>query len=266
MKNKINKTLNTLNNRGDKALTVFLTSGYPNPETFVDLALGVLKSGADILEIGVPFGDSLADGPVIQSSYMESLKNNVDLTTTFKYVSEIKQHSEAPIILMGSANPILNYGKNEFVSDAVKSGVDGLIVPDVPVEEYDDFFEDKFEQLDTILLTTPTSVERVKEIDKKSRGFVYCVSVVGITGERNNYDSYVLENIKKTYSNIVKNKMQIGFGISSPENIKTFSPYCDGVIVGSAVIRHLKEDNKDFSNTFSFVSGLASACKHHIIE
>ena len=100
MKNKINKTLDTHNNKLDKALTVFLTSGYPNPETFVDLALGVLKSGADILEIGIPFGDSLADGPVIQSSYMESLKNNVDLTATLKYVSEIKKHSEAPIIFL----------------------------------------------------------------------------------------------------------------------------------------------------------------------
>jgi tryptophan synthase alpha chain len=167
---------------------------------------------------------------------------------------------------MGSANPILHYGKDEFVSDAIKSGVDGVIVPDVPLEEYEDFFEDKFGELDTVLLTTPTSVDRVKEIDKKSSGFVYCVSVVGITGERNNYDSYVLENIKKTYSSIVKNKMQIGFGISSPEKIRTFSSYCDGVIVGSAVIRHLKEDKKDFSNTFAFVSELASACKNQIIE
>jgi tryptophan synthase alpha chain len=260
MESKIRTKIEMLNHADQKALTVFLTSGYPYPQNFVELSLGIIHNGADILEIGIPFGDSLADGPIIQSSYTNALKNKINIEKTLNFVSGIRRSSEVPIILMGSANPILHYGKKEFVEAALESGVNGIIIPDVPLEEYDDFFEQDFGELDTILLTTPTSEERIKEIDKKSRGFVYCVSVVGTTGVRKSYDNYVLENIKKTYKSIVNNKMQIGFGISNPDNIKTFFPFCDGVIVGSAVIKHLMEDNTNFSNTFNFIKTLKSAC------
>jgi tryptophan synthase alpha chain len=163
---------------------------------------------------------------------------------------------------MSSSNPIIHYGEKEFTSSAIESGVNGLIIPDVPLEEYDDFFKDHFELLDKILLTTPTSSrKRILEIDKKSSGFVYCVSVVGITGARNKFDEYVYENLKLTYNTIENNKMQIGFGISNQENIKRFSPYCDGVIVGSAVISSLEKDNKEYSNTFSLVKELKKACQ-----
>ena len=154
MESEIRNTIDEINQTGEKALTVFLTSGFPDPD-----------SGADIIEIGIPFGDSLADGPVIQLSYSESLKNKTDIETTFKYVSQIKNHSKSPIVLMSSANPIQHYGKKEFSLAAVQSGVDGVIIPDVPLEEYEDFFEDLFEGLDTILLTTPTSDERVNQVD-----------------------------------------------------------------------------------------------------
>lgn len=260
---KIKNTIESVNSKNEKALTVFLTSGYPNPDTFVDLAVEIGKVGADLIEIGLPFADSLADGPVIQSSYTESLKNNINLEKTFAYISEIKQKSETPIILMSSSNPILNYELEEFVEKANSSGVDGVIIPDVPLEEYDEFFSSNFEGIDTILLTTPTSSEnRIKNIDEKSSGFLYCVSVTGTTGVRNEFDKSVLENLERTYATVAKNKMQIGFGISSSENVKQFSPYCDGVIVGSAIIKSLSTDNEEYSNTLSLVRELKEACKY----
>jgi tryptophan synthase alpha chain len=130
------------------------------------------------------------------------------------------------------------------------------------LEEYDEFFENKFIGLDTVLLTTPTSsTKRIKKIDAKSSGFLYCVSVTGTTGTRKDFDQFVTEILKRTYNAVEKNKMQIGFGISSGENIKQFSPYCDGVIVGSAVIKSLAVDDSSYTNTIKLVRELKTACK-----
>lgn len=257
IKNKIK----TLNEKGEKSLTVFLTSGFPNVNNFVELALKIIDAGADILEIGLPFGDSLADGPVIQSSYNEALNNNVNLDLTFEYINQIRKETDTPIILMSSSNPIHNYGKRKFVEKAAVNGINGVIIPDVPIEEYEDFYENIFTGLNTIMLTTPTSSEeRIKKIDEKSSGFLYCVSVVGTTGVRNKFDSSVLNNLERTYR-LVKNKMQIGFGISNAEDVIKFSPYCDGVIVGSAVIKSLANKNTDFTNTIKLVKELKAACR-----
>ena len=255
----IENKIKTLNEKGEKSLTVFLTSGFPNVSSFVELALKIIDAGADILEIGLPFGDSLADGPVIQSSYTEALKNNVNLDLTLEFVNQIRKETGTPIILMSSSNPILNYGKRKFVEKA--NGINGVIIPDVPIEEYEDFYENVFTGLDTIMLTTPTSSEeRIKKIDEKSSGFLYCVSVVGTTGVRNKFDSSVLNNLERTYK-LVQNKMKIGFGISTAEDVIKFSPYCDGVIVGSAVIKSMSNDNTDFTNTIKLVKELKSACR-----
>lgn len=259
---KIREKIEACNSSNSKSLTAFITAGYPNPECFTDLVVNVSKAGADIIEIGLPFGDSLADGPVIQSSYIKSLEQGVNLDRTLKYISEIKSKIDTPIILMSSSNPVLNFGIDNFCGSAKKSGIDGVIIPDVPLEEYNEFFTGSFNGLDTILLTTPTSSEnRIKEIDRRSSGFVYCVSVVGTTGVRNNFDDYVLENLERTYQTVTVNKMQIGFGISSPENIKQFSNYCDGFIVGSAIVRSLEKDDGDYSKTISLIRKLKEACK-----
>ncbi len=259
---KIKETIKKVNEGNEKALTVFLTSGFPDPKNFVEMALSIVDAEADILEIGLPFGDSLADGPVIQSSYISALANSINLERTLKYISQIRKVSDVPIILMGASNPVLKYGKTTFSKNAIDAGVNGVIIPDVPLEEYDDFFENKFLGLDTILLTTPTSsTRRIKDIDSKSSGFLYCVSVVGTTGARTNFDQYVTENLKRTYNAVEKNKMQIGFGISSGANIKQFSPFCDGIIVGSAVIKSLSNDDLDYSKTIQLVKELKTACK-----
>lgn len=259
---RIREKIIDVNNRNEKALTIFLTAGFPRVEKFVELALKIELAGADILEIGLPFGDSLADGPVIQSSYTIALKNNVNLLTTFELVSELRKQSQIPIVIMSSSNPVLAFGKKKFVQNCQDAKVDGIIIPDIPLEEYDDFYKNDFAGIDKILLTTPTSSEkRISTIDEKSSGFVYCVSVVGTTGVREKFDDYVLQNLNRTYSIVKKNKMQIGFGISTPEDVKKFSPFCDGIIVGSAIVKSLSNDDENYSKTIELVKELKAACK-----
>jgi len=243
--------IQSINNNGKKVLSIFLTAGFPTKEIFLDTAKSVLDNGADMLEIGIPFSDPLADGKVIQASSQIALEQGINLNDVFELCNELKNHSDKPLILMGYANPILKYGTKQFCEQAIDSGISGLIIPDIPLEEYDSFFTDGFLSLQKILLTTPTSLdERIKKIDELSEGFVYCVSVTGTTGVKNTFDENVIDNLKRTYSLVSKNKMLIGFGISKPEDVKTFSPYCDGVIVGSAVIKIINE-----SNTLNSIAG-----------
>lgn len=250
-----------LNGRNRKALSIFLTSGFPDKNSFIDLAKQVLNSGADMLELGIPFSDPLADGPIIQASSKIALDNGIKLKDVFSFSESITNGTNKPVVLMGYANPIRKYGVKNFLRDANNSGVKGLIVPDVPLEEYDFFFEHDMKKIDVILLTTPTSSkERIKAIDEKSSGFVYCVSITGTTGVKENFSDEVINNISGTRLLIKKNKMMIGFGVSKPEDVKIFSPYCDGVIVGSAVIKSLL-NNKNFDATLKLISQLSQACE-----
>ncbi|MFZ5946789.1 MAG: tryptophan synthase subunit alpha [Stygiobacter sp.] len=257
----ISNYIQKINNNNKKALSIFLTAGFPTKKDFVDIAKNVLNSGADMLEIGIPFSDPLADGPVIQYSSQVALENKINLDDVFEICSEISNYTDKPLILMGYANPIIKYGTKKFCKNSVDTGVSGLIVPDVPLEEFDSFYNQDFSQLQKILLTTPTSSnERIKMIDEKSEGFVYCVSVTGTTGVRNTFDETTFKNLKRTYTTLEKNKMMIGFGISNAENVKSFIPYCDGVIVGSAVIKMILE-KKEMNEINSFISNLSKACK-----
>lgn len=227
-----------------KVLSVFLTAGFPSLNNFSDLVLQVFDAGADIIELGIPFSDPIADGPVIQHSSQVALENGVNISKVFELVSVIKKHSNKPIILMGYANPILSYGVKEFFSACENVKVDGLIVPDIPLEEYDFFFDSNSNKIDTILLVSPTSGEkRIQMIGEKSRGFVYCVSVKGITGERNKVSGESLKYITKVKSLLYDKNVLVGFGISSPQIARQFASVSDGVIVGSAIIKLLR-DNK----------------------
>ena len=245
------------NKNGEKVLSVFLTAGFPKRENFANLAVKVLDAGADILEIGFPFSDPLADGPVIQHSSQIALENGVNLNITFKFIKEIRNQTDKPLIMMGYANPVLSYGTNKFAEDAIEAGVSGVIIPDIPIEEYDNFFDNSFEGLEKILLITPTTpVERIKLIDERSSGFIYCVSVSGITGINNKDKSASIQFIKQTRSAVKKNKTLVGFGISTEEDAKAFAPYCDGVIVGSAVIKSLMNDDYDFKQTSNMITNI----------
>lgn len=256
----ISNYIQIINDNKRKALSIFLTAGFPSKDNFVELAKNILDAGADLMEVGIPFSDPLADGPVIQASSKVALDNGITIIDVLNYSKAICSSTEKPIILMGYANPIRKYGLKNFLNDASNSGIKGLIVPDVPLEEYDSFFEYKKEGLDIILLTTPASTEeRIKIIDDKSSGFVYCVSITGTTGTKDNFSDDAIQNISRTRSIVKKNKMLIGFGVSKPENVKTFAPYCDGVIVGSAVIKSLMNEN--IADTLKLISELSLACE-----
>lgn len=260
MKN-ISEYIQSINNSERKVLSVFLTAGFPSKEKFLNYAETILNNGADMLEVGIPFSDPLADGSVIQASSQIALEQGINLDDVFELCDKLKTRTDKPIILMGYANPILKYGTNKFCANAINSSVSGLIIPDVPLEEYDSFYTTEFSSLQKIMLTTPTSSnERIKKIDELSEGFVYCVSVTGTTGTRNNFDETTFKNLERTYSLIKKNKMLIGFGISNAESVKSFIPYCDGVIVGSAVIKLILE-KKEMSELNSLISSLSEACK-----
>lgn len=257
----ISEYIESINAKNEKVLSVFLTSGFPEKESFVDLACGVFDSGADMIEIGFPFSDPLADGPVIQHSSQLAIESGINITKTFEFVELIKKKHNKPVIMMGYANPVMKYGIKEFANDAVNCGVDGVIIPDIPVEEYDEFYGSNFNKLDVIMLITPTtSNDRIIEIDNLSSGFVYCVSVSGTTGVRDFEKSTNTRFISNAHSLIKKNKMLVGFGISTADDVKRFSPFCDGVIVGSAVIKSLINSNNNYNDTYKLISSLKTGC------
>lgn len=287
----ISNYIDTINKQNRKALSIFLTAGFPKKDGFVDLAKKVIDAGADLFELGMPFSDPLADGPTIQAASKIALDNGITMKDIFEYTNAISTYTNKPIILMGYANPIRKYGVDNFLRDASNAGAKGLIVPDVPLEEHSSFFHSEgrrslqeesptmmsdgilsakkgqvilhFVQnkIDIILLTTPTSTEeRIKQIDEVSEGFVYCVSITGITGTRDKFSEEILNNIKRTRSIITKNKMLIGFGISKPEHVRQFVPYCDGVIVASAVIKSIL-NNEPEEKTLQIIKELSAACK-----
>jgi tryptophan synthase alpha chain len=246
-----------------KVLSVFLPAGYPLPADFASLAIDVCDHGADMLEIGIPFSDPIADGPIIQQASQKMLEAGINLSQIFRYAEQIRSKTEKPLILMGYANTVYRYGLKKFINDSYNSGITGLIIPDIPLEEYDTFWGHHSEDLDIILLTTPTSdKERIRAIDNHSSGFVYCVSITGTTGLQNQFNAQTLVDIQRTYRLLSKNKMLIGFGIFGAADVRRFTPYCDGVIVGSAVIRALAEGSTphDYTLALQLISELSKAC------
>ena len=257
---KIANYISKKNNNNEKVLSVFLTSGFPDKNNFVELALKVLDAGANMLEIGFPFSDPLADGPIIQHSSQTALENGINITKTFEFIKEIRKQTNKPLIMMGYANPVLSYGVMRFAESAKSSGVDGIIIPDIPIEEYENFYNNFFDDIDTILLVTPTtSNERIKLIDEKSSGFIYCVSVSGTTGIQNQNKNSSIEFVKRAQSIVKKNKTLVGFGISNEEDAKKLATFCDGIIVGSAVIKSLINDDENYSKTIGLIQKIKSA-------
>jgi len=260
MNSEITRTIGERNKNKQLALSIFLTAGFPDKDNFTDNALKILDAGADMLEIGIPFSDPIADGPVIQKSSQMALKNGIKIRDIFNMASAIKAVNSKPLILMGYANPLIQYGLQQFLTDSANSGIDGLIIPDIPLDEDQEFWQ-TYNRPDRILLTTPTSpIERMQEIDKQSEGFVYCVSVTGTTGAQGGFDEAVLTNLAQTYNEIKKNKMLTGFGISNREIIRQLKNHCDGVIVGSAIIKKMLDTPQNIVNILDFVLELRAAC------
>lgn len=208
---------------------MFLTAGYPTLDATADLVCALEDGGADIVEIGVPFSDPLADGPVIQKASGTAIANGVTLPWILRLVSQIRKRTDVPLVLMGYLNPIMRYGVDRFFVDAAGAGVDGLILPELPLEEWSSYAPVVASAgLAGILLATPTTPPaRVRAIDAASSGFVYCVSTTGVTGGA--VAGSALDNVRAVRAHVTRNPMLVGFGISRPEDAVTFARYrrCD---------------------------------------
>lgn len=230
---------------GKKALVAFFTAGDPDLSASKNIFSVIEKGGADIIELGVPFSDPLADGPVIQSSSHRSLKNGTNLEKIIELVKDIRSQSQLPIVLMSSFNPVFVYGQKKFVVDAVNAGADGVILPDLPPEEAKDFLGfANAKSLDTIFLLAPTSTpDRIQTVGKVSKGFIYYVSLTGTTGTKETLAKNLEEKVS-AIKNKVKLPVLVGFGISGPEQAKEAGQCSDGVIIGSAIVK-LIESHSD---------------------
>lgn len=229
-------------NKKNNLLSIYFTAGYPELNSTVAIAGALEKAGADFLEIGFPYSDPVADGPTIQESSQKSLESGMTLNVLFDQLKELRQKVNIPILLMGYVNPMVQYGVERFCQTAAKVGVDGVIVPDLPMYEYESMYKDIFAKygLSNIFLVTPqTSEERIRKIDELSNSFIYLLSSSSITGGSLNVSDAIEGYYKRIKAMNLKNPLVIGFGIN---NNKTYSKACEyaaGAIVGSAFVKYL---------------------------
>ncbi len=248
--NRIARTFRKLRREKKKAFIPYIMAGDPDLERTGEVILLFERQGADIVELGIPFTDPLADGPTIQRAAERALKRGVTLTKVLTFTEEIRKFTDIPIVFMTYYNPLFRYGVDRFVRDAVSAGVDGVIVPDLPPEEAAELIGCAgYEGLATIFLLAPTSTEeRIRKVSKASTGFIYYVSITGITGARLKVDESLYNSIQKI-KNMTNKPLCVGFGVSTPEEAAMVSAVSDGVIVGSAIVRVLDESPeklKDF--------------------
>ncbi len=238
-------------------LIPFLTAGYPKLENTVELVCAAVDDGADMIEIGIPFSDPQADGPVIQQSSQRALDNGITLNKIFEQVTEIRMHTDIPIALMGYYNPILKMGHESFLDRCVSSGVDGLILPDLPLDEAEPFCElAKSKGVSPILLVAPnTSNERIKQISELAGDLIYAVSILGITG-----NDLASKDALAEYLNRVRKHSTtpfvVGFGISTRDDVVWFNEHADGAVVGSAIINNMNRKSNPVESTKKLIREL----------
>ena len=220
-----------------KAFIAFLTAGDPDFETSVKNFKAVAEAGADLIEIGIPFSDPIAEGPVIQEADIRALEAGMTTDKVFELLKEVRKDVDIPIVFMTYANPVFHYGADRFFKNASEAGADGIIIPDCPFEERHEFDEVAAKYgMDFISMIAPTSEDRIKEIAAQAKGFIYVVSSLGVTGVRSEIKTD-LESIIKLIKEATATPAAIGFGISTPEQAAKMSKVADGVIVGSAMVR-----------------------------
>ena len=246
---------------GKKALITFITGGDPDIETTERLILTMADAGADIIEIGIPFSDPVAEGQVIQDASSRALAAGCTVDKLFDMVQRLRTKTAVPLLFMTYANPIFAYGKQRFMAKCREVGIDGVIVPDVPFEEMDEFeAECNAYDICPISLIAPTSGERAEKIARQARGFLYCVSSLGVTGTRSNLDtsiSALISQVKK-FSDI---PCAVGFGISTPQQARDMAAISDGVIIGSAIVKLIEKHGRDVEPVKDFVREVAQALK-----
>jgi tryptophan synthase alpha chain len=238
--------LNTLfNTKKENLLSIYFTAGYPELNTTVDIAEALEQAGADFLEIGFPYSDPVADGPTIQNSSQIALNNGMNLNVLFEQLKDLRRRVSIPVLLMGYINPMVQYGVERFCKQAAAVGVDGIIVPDLPMYEYEMLYSNYFEDnnLSNIFLVTPqTSAERIRKIDELSNSFIYLLSSSSITGSTLNLTDTIEGYYKRIKGMALNNPAIIGFGISDHNSFAKACKHANGAIVGSAFVKLLAQD------------------------
>lgn len=223
-------------------LSVYYTAGFPDRESTIPVALALEQGGADLIEIGIPFSDPVADGPTIQESNRVALNGGMNVRLLLEQVAEIRKQCAIPVVLMGYLNPVMQYGIEAFINDASGAGADGVIIPDLPLYEFEHSYRAAFRRANvsnTFLVAPTTGDERIRRIDALSDGFIYAVSASSTTGAKNTFTEEQIAYFKRLRDMEMKNPFLIGFGIADRAAFQTACRYGSGAIVGSAFIRHL---------------------------
>jgi len=253
-----NRITQLFQNKKEKVLNIYFTAGFPELNDTVSIIKALEKAGVDMIEIGMPFSDPLADGPTIQQSNETALNNGMSIRKLFEQIKDIRKEVKIPLLLMGYINPVMQYGIEDFCKKANEIGIDGIILPDLPMDEYNERYKDLFESynLSNIFLVTPnTSDERLKMIDKSSQGFIYIVSTDSTTG--NTKDITQAEKyFKKIKSAGLNNPTMIGFNINDNKSFNFASQYANGAIIGSAFIKALSQDGDLSQKIQGFVASI----------
>ncbi|MDE6002092.1 MAG: tryptophan synthase subunit alpha [Prevotella sp.] len=240
--NKINKLFSE--NQDKKLLSLYFCAGAPTLDGTADVILTLQRRGISMIEVGIPFSDPMADGPVIQDAATTALRNGMTLKTLFAQLATIKEQVQIPLILMGYLNPIMQYGIEAFCQSCVDSGVSGMIIPDLPFKDYQDIVKpvaDKYNLRVIMLITPQTSEERIRFIDEHTDGFIYMVSSAAITGAQKSFDEAKQEYFRRINQMNLRNPRMIGFGISNAQTLKAAQQNAAGAIIGSKFVTLLNE-------------------------
>ncbi|HTZ17460.1 MAG TPA: tryptophan synthase subunit alpha [Dissulfurispiraceae bacterium] len=255
--NRIDMTFRRLKTGGRKAFIPYIMAGDPDLAKSMERVLLLQECGADIIELGVPFSDPVADGPTIQRAAERALLAGVSLKKMLAFMKELRKRTQVPVIFMTYYNPVFKYGEEKFVADAADAGVDGLIIPDLPPEEAGNLIKNcRSRKIDTIFLVAPTSTpERMKRIAAASRGFIYYVSMTGITGSKLSLEDQFGNHVG-LLREMSDKPVAVGFGVSTPDDAGNIARVADGVIVGSAIVKKFHEDP---DNARDFIKNLREA-------
>lgn len=262
--NNIEKTFNKLRKRNELAFIAYLTAGDFGLETTYNTIKTLSEAGTDLIEIGIPYSEPVADGPVIEKASERALKNGTTIDDIFEMVSKVKKEVNTPLLVMTYYNCIFKYGDRKFIDKCRETGVEGIIVPDLPHEESDELMRIASEAgLSYIVFVTPTSKDRIRKITANANGFIYCVSTTGVTGTRAKLPVHIAEFLSgiKEMTDIPR---AVGFGISTPEQIRELSENCEAVIVGSAIVKLIEQYGDDGKlvqeKVMELVKSLKKAC------
>ncbi|KGL62775.1 tryptophan synthase subunit alpha [Polaribacter sp. Hel1_85] len=239
--------------KDENLLSIYFTCGYPNLDDTTKVITELEKSGVDFIEVGLPYSDPLADGPTIQDSSQKALENGINLDLIFDQLKEVKGSNKTPLVLMGYLNQMLKYGEDKFCQKIVDCGIDTVILPDLPMIEFENHYKDLFEKygITNVFLITPhTSEERIRKIDSYSKAFIYVVASASITGAKGDISNNQVTYFERIKSMNLQSNLIIGFGISDKQTFTTACNYANGTIIGSAFIKNLGKNGIDKIDDF----------------